>query len=80
MQALEQRQLAEAALTQAREALEGSNSRLQTMETGRLKTERALEPLKERAQAMELKLAGGALAGKPLRGRTCRGRSGGLAG
>jgi chromosome segregation protein len=54
--ALERRQQAEAALTVAREALEGANGALRDMETARLTTEHALEPLKERAMAFELKL------------------------
>jgi chromosome segregation protein len=54
--ALERRQVAEAALTAAREALEGANGALRDMETARLSTEHALEPLKERAMACELKL------------------------
>jgi chromosome segregation protein len=54
--ALERRQVAEAALTAAREALEGANGALRDMETARLTTEHALEPLKERAMAFELKL------------------------
>ncbi len=54
--ALAKRQEAEDALTATREALEGANAALREMETARLKTERDLEPLKERAQAMELKL------------------------
>jgi chromosome segregation protein len=54
--ALECRQVAEAALTAAREALEGANGALRDMETARLTTEHALEPLKERAMAFELKL------------------------
>ena len=54
--ALERRQVAEAALTAAREALEGANGALRDMESARLTTEHALEPLKERAMAFELKL------------------------
>ncbi|MBP9915567.1 MAG: chromosome segregation protein SMC [Thiobacillaceae bacterium] len=54
--ALERRQVAEAALTAAREALEGANGALRDLETARLTTEHALEPLKERAMAFELKL------------------------
>jgi len=56
MAALDQRQQAEAALTAAREALEGANAGLQGLETARLSAERALEPLKERLQSLELKL------------------------
>jgi chromosome segregation protein len=54
--ALAQRQEAEAALTAARDALEGANQKLRGLDGARLQTERALDPLKERAQAMELKL------------------------
>ncbi|MCU0841118.1 MAG: chromosome segregation protein SMC, partial [Thiobacillaceae bacterium] len=54
--ALESRQAAEAGLTAAREALEGANAALHGLETARAQTERALEPLKERVQGMELKL------------------------
>ena len=54
--ALAQRQQAEAALTAARDALEGANHKLRDLDGERLKVERALEPLKERVQAMELKL------------------------
>ncbi|MCP5277051.1 MAG: chromosome segregation protein SMC [Thiobacillus sp.] len=54
--ALAQRQEAESTLTVARDALEGANLNLRDLDTERLKAERALEPLKERAQAMELKL------------------------
>jgi chromosome segregation protein len=56
MTALDRRQQAEAALTAAREALEGANAGLQALETARLTAERALEPLKDRLQALELKL------------------------
>jgi chromosome segregation protein len=54
--ALERRHVAEAALTAAREALEGANGALRDMESARLTTEHALEPLKEKAMAFELKL------------------------
>ncbi len=54
--ALDKRQVAEAALVAAREALEACNARLQGLEATRLTTERALEPLKERLQGMELRL------------------------
>jgi chromosome segregation protein len=54
--ALERRQVAEAALVTAREALEACNAALQALETGRLGTERALQPLQERLQNAELKL------------------------
>jgi chromosome segregation protein len=54
--ALERRQQAEAALTAAREALEGANAALRDMETARLTIEHALEPLKEKAMAFELRL------------------------
>jgi chromosome segregation protein len=53
--ALAQRQQAEAALTAAREALEGANARLQAAETARLGAERVLEPLRDRLQGIELK-------------------------
>ena len=55
VRALEQRQQAETELTAAREALEGIKMELQAKEASRLKTERALEPMKERAQALELR-------------------------
>jgi len=55
-QALQRRQEAENALAATRNALEGHNARLQQLDAERLKTERALEPLKERVQGMELKL------------------------
>jgi chromosome segregation protein len=54
--ALARRQEAEATLTAARDALEGANLRLRDLDAGRMQAERALEPLKERAQALELKL------------------------
>jgi len=54
--ALEKRQQAETALTAAREALEGANAALRELESGRLATEHALEPLKEKLMALELKL------------------------
>ena len=54
--ALARRQEAEATLTAAREALEGANAALRELESARLTTEHALEPLKERAMAFELKL------------------------
>ncbi|HNI08775.1 MAG TPA: chromosome segregation protein SMC, partial [Thiobacillaceae bacterium] len=54
--ALEKRQEAEAALTAARETLEGANAALRELESGRLATEHALEPLKEKLMALELKL------------------------
>ncbi len=53
--ALDRRQAAEAALVAAREELEASNTRLKSLETTRLATERALEPLKERLLQIELK-------------------------
>ncbi len=52
---LERRQAAEQALVAAREALEGENQRLRNAEQQRLVTERALEPLREKLQALELK-------------------------
>ncbi len=55
-EALDRRQLAEAALVTARETLEGCNARLQALESDRLGTERALEPLQARLQDTELKL------------------------
>ncbi len=54
--ALQRRQEAEAALTVAREALEGANAALRDLDTARIAGERALEPLKEREVALELKL------------------------
>ena len=54
--ALERRKQAEAALTEAREVLEGANGALREMEGARVATEHGLEPLKERAVALELKL------------------------
>jgi chromosome segregation protein len=54
--ALARRQTAEAALTAAREALEGANAALRDLDTARITSERALEPLKEREIALELKL------------------------
>ncbi len=54
---LEQRREAEIHLTTARELLEGANQSLREMDAQRLKTEHALEPLRERFQAMDLKLA-----------------------
>ena len=54
--ALEKRQQAEGVLTAAREVLEGANAALRELESGRLATEHALEPLKERLMALELKL------------------------
>jgi len=54
--ALAQRQTAEATLTAARDALEGANEQLRGLEGDRLKAEHALEPLKEKAQSLELKL------------------------
>ena len=54
--ALAQRQEAEMALTVARDTLEGANLKLRDLDGERMKAERALEPLKERAQSMELKL------------------------
>jgi len=54
--ALAQRQGAEATLTAARDSLEGANLKLRDLEAGRMQAERALEPLKERVQGMELKL------------------------
>jgi len=54
--ALARRQTAESALTAAREALEGSNSALRDLDLARITTERALEPLKAREVALELKL------------------------
>ncbi len=54
--ALEKRRQAETALTAAREALEGANAALRELESGRLATEHALEPLKEKLMALELKL------------------------
>ncbi len=53
--ALARRQTAEAALTAAREALEGANAGLRDLDTARITCERALEPLKEREIALELK-------------------------
>jgi len=55
-EALEKRQQAEGVLTAAREALEGANAALRELESGRLATEHALEPLKEKLMALELKL------------------------
>ena len=52
---LERRQEAEQALVVARETLEGENQRLRNAEQQRLVTERGLEPLKEKLQALELK-------------------------
>ena len=54
--ALARRHEAEQTLTAAREALEGANAALRDLESARLGTEHALEPLKERAMAFELKL------------------------
>jgi len=54
--ALAKRQQAEAELTAVREALEGANAALRDLDSARLTCERALEPLKERAVAFELKL------------------------
>ncbi len=54
--ALASRQTAEAALTAARENLEGANGRLRELDTARMTTERALEPLKEREVAIEMKV------------------------
>jgi chromosome segregation protein len=54
--ALERRRFAEAELTAAREALEGANAALRDLDAARLTCERALDPLKERAVAFELKL------------------------
>ena len=54
--ALEKRRLAEAELTEVREALEGANAALRELDTARVTCERALEPLKERAVGFELKL------------------------
>jgi len=53
--ALGQRQTAEAELTHAREMLEAANQRLRELDTARQQTEHALLPLKDRAQATELK-------------------------
>ncbi len=55
-EALDRRRTAEAALVAARETLEACNAGLQSLETGRLGAERALEPLKERLQNTGLKL------------------------
>ncbi len=55
-EALGRRQNAEATLTAAREALEGANAALRELDTARITTERALEPLKEKEVALELKL------------------------
>ncbi len=55
-EALEKRQVAEAALTAARETLEGANGALRELEAARLNTEHSLEPLKDKAMAFELKL------------------------
>jgi len=54
--ALARRQEAETALTAAREALEGANAALRDLDAARIGGERALEPLKEREVALELKL------------------------
>ncbi len=54
--ALERRQQAETILTAAREALESANGALREMESVRFNTEHALEPLKEKAMTLELKL------------------------
>ncbi|MDP2832812.1 MAG: chromosome segregation protein SMC [Pseudomonadota bacterium] len=54
--ALAGRQVAEVTLTTAREALEGANAALRDLDTARITGERALEPLKEREVALELKL------------------------
>jgi chromosome segregation protein len=54
--ALEKRRLAEAELTEVREALEGANAALRELDTARVTCERNLEPLKERAVGFELKL------------------------
>ena len=54
--ALDRRQTAEAALTAARETLEAANAALRDLETARITTERALEPLKQRELGFELKL------------------------
>ncbi|MDD5390290.1 MAG: chromosome segregation protein SMC [Gallionellaceae bacterium] len=54
--ALTGRQAAEASLTAARDALEGANAALRDLDTARITSERALEPLKEREVSLELKL------------------------
>ncbi|MDP2431185.1 MAG: AAA family ATPase, partial [Pseudomonadota bacterium] len=54
--ALAGRQTAEASLTAARDTLEGANAALRDLDTARITSERALEPLKEREVALELKL------------------------
>ena len=54
-EALNRRRTAEAELVAAREAMETCNAGLQALETGRIATERAVEPLKERLQNIELK-------------------------
>jgi chromosome segregation protein len=53
--ALARRQVAEVSLTAAREALEGANTALRDLDTARMTSERALDPLKEREVAFELK-------------------------
>ena len=54
--ALTRRKTAEVALTAVREALEGANAALRELDSARITTERALEPLKEREVVLELKL------------------------
>jgi chromosome segregation protein len=54
--ALARRQSAESSLAAAREALEGANAALRDLDSARINSERALEPLKEREIALELKL------------------------
>ncbi len=55
-EALDRRRSAEAALTEARAALEACNQRLMELERERVLAEQTLEPLKERLQQTELKL------------------------
>ena len=54
--ALARRKTAEVALTAVREALEGANAALRELDSARITTERAMEPLKAREVALELKL------------------------
>ena len=61
-EALTRRQAAEAAMTAARDALEGANAALRDLDAARLKAEHALDPLKDRLQALELKLQEARLA------------------
>jgi chromosome segregation protein len=60
--ALARRQEAEIEMTRVRDALEGANAALRDLDAARMTAEHALDPLKDKLQALELKLQEARLA------------------